>query len=592
DTRSDDILRVYVNGGNVISAVVQNAGPDAVTGGFDVCFVADGKKIGCATVADGMAADTNTTISIDWTPSCEDYPVMPGFPPQSLPLTITATVDCNCSSCPNCPDDGSCGKITESDETNNALSKDLPAIQDYPATNGVIGGVVNNGYMSKNFDCDTTEEPLTTELPGDLEYLDLVDGGMAVNVSGIKISTFAPQATDTRVHHIDLPDGAVVLGAGLYVNWYDQWENCKTYPTGCLANLSVNFEGTDLMPEVVFNDSKAFGYYQAPRGCSVFNVSSLVSGSGDYTAIVKNIEPAGGNNTTLLGQVLGVYYYIGAGPGYMVQLWVLGGTDYLMAADDTHGNYNYSVSPESATATVAFPGEIDLTDVVDAKLITFVVQGMESGSDLLFNGEVIKTDAWNASTEEYPGSKINVEDVSVLSKLLSSGNTMGFRDNGSSGMQAGCAILAVVHAPASAAPDLVVERVTPNCDYLFGNESNGISATITNNGADCEGSFNVSFVLSDGFSATESVDALASGNSTTVSIIDPTIRNAGDSVTIEVTADCDSEIAESDDANNVLTSDVTVANNGYKGKTYTGGANITTWKTYDLNGDLVYSAGD
>ena len=30
----------------------------------------------------------------------------------------------------------------------------------------------------------------------------------------------------------------------------------------------------------------------------------------------------------------------------------------------------------------------------------------------------------------------------------------------------------------------------------------------------------------------------------------------------------------------------------YRGKTYTGGENITTWKTFDLNGDLVYSAGD
>ncbi len=585
DTRSDDILRVYVNGGNVISAVVQNAGPDAVTGGFDVCFVADGKKIGCTTVADGMAADSNTTISIDWTPSCEDYPVMPGFPPQSLPLTITATVDCNCSSCPNCPDDGSCGKITESDETNNALSKDLPAIQEFSGTNGVIGGVVNNGYKSKNFDCDTTEEPLT------LEYFDLVDGDMAFNISGAKISTFAPQATDARVHHIDLPAGAVVLGAGLYVSWYDKWGNYKTYPTGCLANLSVNFNGTDIMPEWVYHDSKAFGYYQSPKGCAVFNVTSLVSGSGDYTAIVKNIEPIGGNNTTLLGQALGVYY-IGAGHGCRVQLWVLEGTDYLMAADDTHGGNNYSVSPESATATVALPGEIDLTDVIDAKLIAIVTQGMGPGSDLLFNDKVIKTDAWNASTEAYPGSKINVEEVPVLSKLLPSDNTMGFRDNGSDGMQASCAILAVIHAPASAAPDLVVESVTPNCDYLFGNESNGISATITNNGAGCEGSFNVSFVLSDGFSATESVDALAAGDNTTVSIIDPTIRDAGDEVTITVTADCYGSVAEDDESNNATTLDATVVNNGYKGKTYTGGENITTWKTYDLNGDLVYSAGD
>ncbi len=151
---------------------------------------------------------------------------------------------------------------------------------------------------------------------------------------------------------------------------------------------------------------------------------------------------------------------------------------------------------------------------------------------------------------------------------------------------------AIVITPASAAPDLSVESISLNCGYLFGNESNGISATIINNGTDCGGSFNVSFVLSDGFSAIESVDALAAGNNTTMSIIDPTIRYAGAEVTITVTADCYGGIAEGNESNNETTLDATVVNNGYKGKTYTGGENITTWKTFDLNGDLVYSAGD
>jgi len=46
-------------------------------------------------------------------------------------------------------------------------------------------------------------------------------------------------------------------------------------------------------------------------------------------------------------------------------------------------------------------------------------------------------------------------------------------------------ILMAMVVPASAAPDLSVESVALNCNYLFGNESNGISATITNNGTDC-----------------------------------------------------------------------------------------------------------
>ena len=155
-----------------------------------------------------------------------------------------------------------------------------------------------------------------------------------------------------------------------------------------------------------------------------------------------------------------------------------------------------------------------------------------------------------------------------------------------------CIAVLMMVAPVLAAPDMSVESIALNCGYLFGNESNEISAKITNSGTDSNGSFEVSFVLSDGFSTIESIDALAAGANTTVSINDPTIRDSGDGVTITVTADCSGNIAENDESNNRTTLDTTVVNNGYKGKTYTGGENMTTWETYDLNGDLVYSAGD
>jgi len=155
-------------------------------------------------------------------------------------------------------------------------------------------------------------------------------------------------------------------------------------------------------------------------------------------------------------------------------------------------------------------------------------------------------------------------------------------------------MLVMVAAPAAlAAPDLIVESIAPNCGgYLFGNESNTISAVIGNTGPDGASASDASFVLSGGYSEIVSVPALGAGNNTTVSITDPTIRNAGVAVTITVTADCDGAVAEGNESNNATDLSVTVVNNGYKGKTYTGGPNMTTWKTYDLNGNLVYSAGD
>jgi hypothetical protein len=153
-------------------------------------------------------------------------------------------------------------------------------------------------------------------------------------------------------------------------------------------------------------------------------------------------------------------------------------------------------------------------------------------------------------------------------------------------------VLMAMVVPASAAPDMSVKSVSLNCGYLFGNESNNLSAVIENIGSGAAGASHASFVLSDGYSETVAVPVLGAGNNTTVSITDPTIRNSGDFVTITVASDCYGDVTEDDESNNETTLDATVVNNGYKGKTYTGGANITTWKTYDLNGDLIYSAGD
>ena len=131
-------------------------------------------------------------------------------------------------------------------------------------------------------------------------------------------------------------------------------------------------------------------------------------------------------------------------------------------------------------------------------------------------------------------------------------------------------------------PDLIVTEITPNCGYLFGNESNNVSAIIKNVGTEAAGAFNVNFTV-DAFSDVVSVSGLDVGASKEVTITDPTLRNAGDLVTITVTIDLGGK-------SNSTT--VTVMNNGYKGKTYTGGANITTLQTHTLNGSVLYSVGD
>ena len=143
-----------------------------------------------------------------------------------------------------------------------------------------------------------------------------------------------------------------------------------------------------------------------------------------------------------------------------------------------------------------------------------------------------------------------------------------------------------------AVPDLIVTAITPNCGYLFANESNEICTVIKNNGTADAGAFNVSFDI-DGFGGeVRVISGLAMGASEEVTVTDPAERNAGDSVTITVTADCNGEVNELDETNNESSIIETVVNNGYKGKRYTGGENITTLQTHTLNGSVLYSVGD
>jgi hypothetical protein len=59
-----------------------------------------------------------------------------------------------------------------------------------------------------------------------------------------------------------------------------------------------------------------------------------------------------------------------------------------------------------------------------------------------------------------------------------------------------------------------------------------------------------------------------------------------------VVADADGAIAEADEENNLRTVEKTVVDNGYRGKRWTGGDDLNTTMTYDVRGDLLWSAGD
>jgi PKD repeat protein len=157
--------------------------------------------------------------------------------------------------------------------------------------------------------------------------------------------------------------------------------------------------------------------------------------------------------------------------------------------------------------------------------------------------------------------------------------------------------------------DYITVRGTPDCDLtiagdikpvnlgftVFAKESNTLRIfTVKNNGPAPSPATTIELKASDGFTGRVPVPSLASGENTTLQIIDTTIRSgAGQSIRYTVTVDPDDAVAETDETNNVrVSASKVVTYNGYKGKRYWDGSDITTRKTFDIHGGLIHSFGD
>ena len=399
---------IFANKANEIRANVRNIGVCNVTDAFDVCFAVDGTQIGCATISSGLPVDQSETVTIIWTPDCATY--APGSISTGKPITLTATADFNTD-------------ITEENETNNALSKE-------------DASVYVNGFASKNFDCDT-EDPLTPLIG--YEGVEMY-GGVVYNVSGIR-TELAAGTSITRVHHIEVPDGMTVEAARLYLYWYDGSDT----PPGSQASFDVDVTGASYTtPDRSYIDQVPFASYgNTPKGTYAYDVTSQVTGTGDYTVKIGNTQSSG--KATLYGEMLLVVYKDPAeNPDNRMRLWITEGFDILSAWQC------YCVSTEEATATVTFSGTIDATDITSATLVTVVTPEKSSNSSLLINGETVVSGAWDV--EAYPDSKVCVDERDISANLEASDNTIGFERDRHTSIHASNAILIVQGTPGVALP--------------------------------------------------------------------------------------------------------------------------------------------
>lgn len=140
-------------------------------------------------------------------------------------------------------------------------------------------------------------------------------------------------------------------------------------------------------------------------------------------------------------------------------------------------------------------------------------------------------------------------------------------------------------------PDLVITKLSTNLDELFAHESNTINATVRNNGTAASGACNIR-IDAAGVIFDVPISSLDPGAQQEIQVTDTTLRTGGDTVTITATVDSGHVVAESDETNNVVSITEIVVNNGYKGKRWTGGSDMTTHATFVGQYDVVYSAGN
>ena len=344
---------IFSNLSNEIKAVISNDGVvDAAE--FDVGLSINGTEVDKEYVEE-LGAGANTTVSFNWVPShVGDYL-----------MNITADIN---------------DTVSESNETNNV--------------NSTTVHVYENGCAGRQL--ETYEHD---EINGDLIYT--MGNSSYVKLEVGSITTFR--------YNLTISDSTSVKTARLYIFWY-RWGTKE------FANLSVNFSGNEVAINRIYTDTKGFGSYDYPGGSYVYDVTSLVSGTGTYDAVIKNV---GTKYVGMYGAGLLVVYEDSSKP--WIEYWVDEGCDMIYNTTKA----DYTVTAEEATTNASFAGSLDLGAINNATLYT-IVAGGEKGKNVLFFNDA----SWDGVYNESSSYDTTVDKRNVKEALKSSENLARIRDTG------------------------------------------------------------------------------------------------------------------------------------------------------------------
>jgi hypothetical protein len=344
---------VFADLTNVISLNVMNAG-DATAGSCNVSLTI--AHTGGPTTLTGSVpaidAGNSTVVEVgNWKPTVLEN------------ISMTAFVDCD-------------GDVDEgANETNNELTISRNTTGDC-SVDAMLPDTCF-GYRGQN--------PMTTVYSG--------TGGVIYSVGDYKYKNntvnFTIEASGD-VNQIDgltaeIPAGATITNATLYV--YYTWRNTGTSPNPG-ADPRPDFEmsiggGSQLTTDKYYTDGKGFAGSKSQYGTLVYDVTTDVTGNGDYQAVRSNYTSGKGY---VSGMALLIIYDDGSDKTYAIahgydRVATLYGTDYR-------------VLPEDATTTATLT-DMDPNIVAAANLFTVTVDAVPPGSESQqFNSGPWQVGAW------------------------------------------------------------------------------------------------------------------------------------------------------------------------------------------------------
>ncbi|AKJ37558.1 cell surface protein [Methanosarcina barkeri CM1] len=181
---------------------------------------------------------------------------------------------------------------------------------------------------------------------------------------------------------VNPPSGSSIKVAKAYVYWVWSKKDLEgIYPQ---FNASIISSGNiESLPEGhMYTDTKGFvSRYDYFSGMNAYDLSGKISKPGNYSISLMNTDK---NGSTFCVQGIGLLLAYEDPKSPTIEYWINEGCDMLYA--------DYGITPEVATMTTYFKGDINPDNITDAQLITVspsggYSSGREARNKLFFNEE-------------------------------------------------------------------------------------------------------------------------------------------------------------------------------------------------------------